>query len=1316
MILTTYLKKIRSLLSLIIGRVFKISIKLKRIGNLLKRNKNRKPIILVSAIIILIVLIPIIYLSLTRSKKTQAADFSLQSSSTSIQIDLPNRYRAVISTVDTEDYIVFYDRVQNNSAPVITHKFVGPHILENTVDYYLRYNNNRKTTVLESTTTRVKIRVEGCLDTAAGGTCLTDGTNAITVLEEYTFTNDGVFVFNQTNFQGTGITLDADSGHNGYEWLGVYTDITDAGFDDTGNITYGNGETEATTTTDGAEFASTNGYVFLPGAGSNTYQDAFIGVSSWLGANANGLTHEWNWDENLTSTGDFISAQAQAGSSATTSIQNASWFFLLKNERDLDTEAEREGLFNSEVNPDLPTYTLGSEWDDSTGVTSGMYLPTAGYVNPGNRSSLNMGTKDFTIELWVYLPVAGSMGLVRKGATSSTVAGYRLMYDSSVPRLMLTLGNGTSVINAYPATNLTFPTSGWHHVAVAADRDGSAYFYLDGTSIGSGTISSFNGVSLDNTASFIFSSNADAAFYADEVRVWDDLRTQTEIIDNMNKQIDPASTNLVGYWRLNENVGTVAYDETTNNNDGTLTGSPSWGAGYISDQYNRSEGVYTLNLVRGKSMFDLNAGPNVSTLLNGAVTAGATSITVDSSTGFPSSGSVYVQGNDKVDYTGTTSTTLTGISTTGESSSIGHADNSVVSMFNQSNPSFKFSAWLDLTEPKSATLEGVQLYKGIDYRASIKPVSIAYWAQDLTWYSTMENAAALTTTPDIGSAASANTATFVPAKYGSGLSAISGYATVPMASNLNGTAGTIEFWYKRTAASISSNAGFFESSQLSFTLARNSSDTSICFGMNGVFTSWTSTNVFDYNWHHIRLVYNAGGSPDTQELFIDGKSQGVTNVAMTAISTSYDLRVGKQYTEYAGGIIDEFKIYNSITTPLQIASGGDTGSSSEYLASNSNNQTLSFVDDDAQNRGEYIFIGTESPFSGLNVDLSTVGVGSSEDFQWQYWNGVSWSNLSVTDINTGASEWKSSGSFYWTAPGNWLPYSFNGATDLYYIRGHLEGGSYTTTPIEKTIKTDILTFQYLGNISSPSQTFSIPEYVPVSSANKGSSPIAVWNFDEGYGNTAYDSAVNDSSDQTSDHNLTILNALWTRNGDSLSSNTTYLSFDGSGDTAYVAYDPDFDFGSNSFTIEGWFRHPSAIASGGIVSKVSALHGVGYKVYMSGLGYICFGIDDTAGSFPEDYTCTTVSYADSRWHHFAAVKDSTNSISLFIDGELHGQDSSLGSSGSLNSSTSLYIGMDGDGTSNPWKGYIDQIVIYDYARTIDQVRTDYSGIQSDVNFN
>jgi len=85
--------------------------------------------------------------------------------------------------------------------------------------------------------------------------------------------------------------------------------------------------------------------------------------------------------------------------------------------------------------------------------------------------------------------------------------------------------------------------------------------------------------------------------------------------------------------------------------NGTLT-TPSYTQ--VTEEKHRGKGAYNRDYFTDK--FPL---ANVSTLLNGDVAADDETITVDSTQGFSTSGSIFI-GNDKITYTGKTTTTFTG--------------------------------------------------------------------------------------------------------------------------------------------------------------------------------------------------------------------------------------------------------------------------------------------------------------------------------------------------------------------------------------------------------------------------------------------------------------------------------------------------------------------------------------------------------------------------------------------------------------------------------------------------------------------------------
>ncbi|KKR48095.1 MAG: hypothetical protein UT84_C0050G0001, partial [Candidatus Curtissbacteria bacterium GW2011_GWA1_40_16] len=174
-----------------------------------------------------------------------------------------------------------------------------------------------------------------------------------------------------------------------------------------------------------------------------------------------------------------------------------------------------------------------------------------------------------------------------------------------------------------------------------------------------------------------------------------------------------------------------------------------------------------------------------------------------------------------------------------------------------------------------------------------------------------------------------------------------------------------------------------------------------------------------------------------------------------------------------------------------------------------------------------------------------------------------------------------------------------------------------------------------------------------------------------------------------------------------SNRTQYLTFNGTTSKAVRTVDSDFNFGTDPFSIGGWFRHPSLISN--IQDLISRYDGTaGYKVYMDSTGHLCFGIDDDSSWGPDDSACSTTTYTDSSWHHFETVKDT--GLTVYVDGLRVAYIDSNTATGSLNSTSALYIGSDTN-SSNWWSGNLDDIFLYPYARTADQVKADYFGPQT-----
>ena len=709
------------------------------------------------------------------------------------------------------------------------------------------------------------------------------------------------------------------------------------------------------------------------------------------------------------------------------------------------------------------------------------------FVDVAHDASFDFtNTDSFTLSVWFKTSkdYTDEGYMITKYALASPYEGYRIYVNDSDEKVHFEVDHGAVHDTAFTSTGLN--DGNWHHVA-GVYTPSRMDVYLDGvlgtpdTTIQAGDISNTRPLGIGSSPG---GTTRHFDGLLDDVRIYDIALTQTQIQDTMHGPLVGNEANLVAYWKFDEGTGQLALDSTSNHNDGSLgastasgTDDPAWTTGIVPDSYNTID-------------FDIDGGSNVSTLLNGAVSAEATSITVDSTTDFPASGIAYIEG-DKFSYVSVTATTFDRIPTLGELAVIAHADNTLVSLMNRHKPFYKIRSYRDTVEPSSITLEGSTLTAGTDYNVEIKPFTTSYFAQDLVFAAPLES-----TTVDVGTNLTNSGCTFVTARYGLGLkcNASSEDATFTSTSNIDYQKGALEFWFQPATASTDSIERVYFN-QLSgsdqFRLMKSTANALEFLIHDGTTAFTESVASANYSWSsgdwvHIRLEWDdAATTANQQKIFINGVEPTHTDSSGdydgTLVSPGTTFFLGNEADagpDECNCILDEFNIYDFFGSGdraelKKLSEGGDTADADEFLADDTNDYTFDFNDDDASNRGEYVWIGSDSPFAGVNQVLATDGVGSSEDFDWEYWNGTGWSALAVYDQDSGAHSFTADGTFYFIPPGNWFKYSVNGSTDSYYIRGHLEGGSYTTDPIEDTIKTDILLLQYLADITGTDQTFVV---------------------------------------------------------------------------------------------------------------------------------------------------------------------------------------------------------------------------------------------------
>ncbi|MGJ8683502.1 MAG: FG-GAP-like repeat-containing protein [Nonlabens sp.] len=198
---------------------------------------------------------------------------------------------------------------------------------------------------------------------------------------------------------------------------------------------------------------------------------------------------------------------------------------------------ERVEITNNNANKILGPYTMSAwvNWDD-TGNSNIQYPVSKPSNFNGTGNSIVIRTSDNTV------------GMTYVSSTNNAPASV------------------TSPANA-------ITTGSWTHIAVSYDGT-NGNVYVNGVLVVSQAISMSNNnsnealyIGVEGRGSIL--EQRDFKGEIDEVRLWDEARTEAQIAADMNQQIQPQS-GLVALYRFNEGSGTVVEDASQSNVSGTL--------------------------------------------------------------------------------------------------------------------------------------------------------------------------------------------------------------------------------------------------------------------------------------------------------------------------------------------------------------------------------------------------------------------------------------------------------------------------------------------------------------------------------------------------------------------------------------------------------------------------------------------------------------------------------------------------------------------------------------------------------------------------
>jgi len=211
--------------------------------------------------------------------------------------------------------------------------------------------------------------------------------------------------------------------------------------------------------------------------------------------------------------------------------------------------------------------------------------------------------------------------------------------------------------------------------------------------------------------------------------------------------------------------------------------------------------------------------------------------------------------------------------------------------------------------------------------------------------------------------------------------------------------------------------------------------------------------------------------------------------------------------------------------------------------------------------------------------------------------------------------------------------------------------------------------------------------------------VGYWKFDEGYGDTAYDSSIyNNGGNLAGACPGAATCPAWSNEGKF----NKALSFDG-GDYVSLGSADHLEMGTGSITLSLWVKANSFSGYTELFYGSATGGNHGYGMMLNSSGEVRYEIYGSTGG--RQYV-TSDSITTDKWYHLVMTFDhQTNQLKLYINGEKN-KSNTLSDPGDVQSPQGFIIGSHA-GTSYYFDGFIDEIKIYPFALTEDEVKLDYN---------
>lgn len=669
---------------------------------------------------------------------------------------------------------------------------------------------------------------------------------------------------------------------------------------------------------------------------------------------------------------------------------------------------------------------------------------------------------------------------------------------------------------------------------------------------------------------------------------------------------------------------------------------------------------------------------------------------------------------------------------------------------------------------KAGAAEGVAVALGGQNQAGAGGLSdglIAWWNFDNGAGTTAADLSGNSNTANIGSGTTA--AGWTTGKYGIGLSfdGSDDYTQVSYSTSLNPTSAiSISAWVK-TSSTDAYDA-------LVFRLDSNSPYSGYVLGLKGgsplfhvggLYASNElvgTTSVSNNNWRHLVGTFDGA----TAKIYVDGTLNTSGARTNNLNNTSTTLWIGREFWNgYFTTLTDDVRIYNRALTPNEVkqlyewAPGPiayynfeeGTGTTAFDTSGNSNNGALGTGNSaPIWTAGKF---GKALNFDGSNdyINLSSVTGPTALNGSISAWVKESTWNTSLDEYIAGHSIYYNANALYlsvhyndsvgshfrygntylnYTGSNNFAnnswhhlaaTWNYNGSNVslAFYVDGILTDSDTSASTISFTSSkwrigyfTDTAgdaNSTYLSGLIDDVRLYNYARTAkqiiedmnaghPAVSAS-GKNTVAYYKFDEGYGSTTANwSNIGSTLNGTLGSGTS--SPTWTTNGKFGKA----LSFDGNDG---VSLGDSSSLQPNNISVSAWFK-TSASGEQRIVRK----RYYGYNLGQDENNKIRFFLYTSTGS--SNPAISTNSYNDNSWHHALGTYDGST-VKLFVDSKLVGSTLATTTGNIYYTADAVTIGRDGTYTQNFFNGLIDEVKIYNYALTEDEVKLEYNRGSSSV---